>query len=108
MSRTLVITVWSYHLSTNSTDQSILVIGGGVSGRDLVIHLSKTANRVTFSQHKVPNETAEERKQRASWLSPNVILQDDVKRFTPTGTEFIDGSQQTFDIVFFTTGNGFL
>lgn len=102
-----MITVWPYHLSTNSTDQSILVIGGGVSGRDLVRQLSKTANRVTFSQHKIANETAKERT-RASWLSPNVILQDDVKRFTPTGAEFIDNSLQVFDVVIYATGSGFL
>lgn len=81
------------------------MIGGGPSGIDLVEHLSKTTNRLTFSQHIKPNETAEERKQRASLFSSKVTLQENVKRFTPTGAEFIDGSQQTFDVVFFATGN---
>lgn len=80
------------------------MVGGGPSGIDLVDHLSKTANRITFSQHKKPNETAEERKQRQSLFSSKVTLQDNVKRFTPTGAEFIDGSHQTFNVVFYATG----
>lgn len=80
------------------------MVGGGPSGIDIVDHLSKTVNRLTFSQHKRPNETAEERKQRQSLFSSKVTLQDNVKRFTPNGAEFIDGSEQAFDFVFFATG----
>lgn len=62
-------------------------------------HLGKTANKVTFSQHKVANETADEREKREKVLPSNTKLQDDVKRFTPTGVEFVDGKHQTFDVV---------
>lgn len=68
-------------------------------------HLGKTASNVTFSQHKIPNESREEREKRESILPSNTKLQDDVKRFTPTGVEFIDGSHQTFDVVIHATGN---
>lgn len=80
------------------------MIGAGPSGVDLVAHLSKTADRVTFSQHKRPNETAEEREKRTSLLPPGAMLQDNVKQFTSTGAEFIDGTHQTFSVVFFATG----
>lgn len=83
----------------------MLVIGAGPSGMDLVAHLSKTAERVTFSQHKRPNETKEERERRQSLLPPKTILQDNVKHFTETGAEFIDGTHQTFTVVFYATGN---
>lgn len=82
----------------------MLVIGAGPSGMDLVSHLSKTAERVTFSQHKRPNETKEERERRQSLLPTKATLQDNVKRFTETGAEFIDGTHQTFTVVFYATG----
>ncbi|XP_031629042.1 senecionine N-oxygenase-like [Contarinia nasturtii] len=87
--------------------KNILVIGGGTSGIDLVVQTSKVANRVTFSQHKIVNETEEARMERQSLFASNVILKDDVKRFTSTGAEFIDGSHETFDVVFFATGYNF-
>lgn len=81
------------------------MIGGGVSGRDLVNHLSKTASRVTFSQHKIPNETTEALKQRQRFYSSKVTLKENVKRFTPNGAEFIDDSRQSFDVVIYATGD---
>lgn len=83
----------------NQLDQDVLVIGGGSSGIDIVAHLGKTASNVTFSQHKVANETVEEREKREKILPSNTKLQDDVKRFTPNGVQFIDDSHQTFDVV---------
>lgn len=80
------------------------MIGGGPSGMDLVSHLSKTATRVTFSQHKRPHETAESLERRKSLLPPKVTLQENVKRFTRTGAEFIDGSHETFTVIFYATG----
>lgn len=82
----------------------MLVIGGGPSGMDIVTQLSKIANCITLSQHKRPNETKEERERRENRLPPGTVLQDNVKHFTPTGAEFIDGTHQTFSVVFFATG----
>lgn len=93
-------------LSLSSGD-SVLVIGAGPSGMDLVAHLSKTATRITFSQHKRPNETKEEREKRQSVLPSNAVLQDNVKTFTATGAEFIDGTHQTFSAVILATGYHF-
>lgn len=80
------------------------MIGAGPSGIDLIAQLSKVTNRITFSQHKRPNETKVDREKRESLLPPGTVLQDNVKRFTPTGAEFIDGTHQTFTVVFFATG----
>lgn len=91
----------------HSVDQSVLVVGGGSSGIDIVAHLGKTASDVTFSQHKVPDESKEEREKRESIIPSNTTLQDDVKRFTATGVEFIDGSHKAFDVVIFATGEYF-
>lgn len=82
----------------------MLVIGNGPSGMDIVAQLSKVVCRTTFSQFKRPNETKEEREKRQSLMPPKTTLQDDVKRFTPTGAEFIDGSHETFSVVIFATG----
>lgn len=82
----------------------MLVIGGGPSGVDLICHLSKTATRVIFSQHKRPGETRESFEQRQRLLPENVTLQENVKEFFSNGAEFIDGTRQTFEVVFFATG----
>lgn len=79
-------------------------MGSGASGLDMVYHLSKTATRITFSQNKRQNETKEERERRQRLLPSNVLLQDNVKRFTPTGAEFIDGSIHNFSVIIYATG----
>lgn len=81
------------------------MIGGGPSGIDLVSHLSKTASRITFSQHKRSDESKESFEKRQELLPENVTLQENVKRFFSNGAEFIDGSRQTFEVIFFATGN---
>lgn len=86
-------------------DESVLVIGAGPSGMDIVSQLSEVATRITFSQFKRPNETKEEREKRQSLMPPKTILQDDVKHFTSTGAEFIDGTNEKFSVVIFATGN---
>lgn len=78
----------------------MLVIGAGPSGVDIVDHLSKTAHRITLSQHKIRNNSEEAHK----LLLKNVEIQNDVKQFTANGVEFADGSQQSFDAVIYATG----
>lgn len=80
------------------------MIGGGPSGIDLVYHISKTACRITFSQHKRSDESKESFEKRQCLLPENVTLQENVKQFFRNGAEFIDGSRQTFEVVFFATG----
>ncbi len=87
--------------------KSVLVVGGGPSGIDLVLHLSRTASRITFSQHKRSGESKESFEQRQGLLPENVTLQENVKRLVTNGAEFIDGSIQTFEVIFFATGKNF-
>lgn len=83
----------------------MLIIGGGSSAIDLVEHLSKSVIRLTWSQHKHADERPEEYEHRKSLLPSNAILQEDVKRFTKTGAEFMDGTHETFSVVFYATGS---
>lgn len=80
-------------------------MGGGSSAKDLVEHLSKTAIRLTWSQHRPAGETPEEYEHRKSLLPSNATLQEDVKRFTKTGAEFMDGTHEMFSVVFYATGS---
>lgn len=74
---------------------------------DLVAAIAKTAKRVTSSQHKRPNETPEALEKRKSLAPANVTLRENVTRFTETGAEFIDGTHETFSIIFYGTGYNF-
>lgn len=96
-----------YRRSEDFADESILLIGAGPSGMDLAGQLSQVAERITFSQHKKPNETKEARADRERLMPPKTTLQDNVVRFTATGAEFIDGTHQTFSVVIFATGYDF-
>lgn len=79
------------------------MIGGGVSGKDIVERLSKTASRVTLSRRKRPIGIQLERLHEQLTYS-NITIQDIVVKFSSTGATFIDGSYQTFDAVILATG----
>lgn len=85
-------------------DENVLVIGGSVSGLDLVISLSNVVKSLTLSVKKRPNDTEELRKKRQQTLPAKTILKYNVQRFTADGAEFIDGTRQTFTAVIFATG----
>lgn len=89
------------------SDESVLVVGSGPSAMDLVAAISTSAKRVTSSQHKKPNETPEEFAKRKAMAPSNVTLQANVKRFTETGAEFLDGTHETFSIIVYGTGYNF-
>lgn len=93
-----------YRRAEDYTGESILIIGAGPSGMDLASQLSHVAERITFSQHKKPDETKEQRAHREQLMPPKTTLQDNVVRFTATGAEFLDGTHQTFSVVIFATG----
>lgn len=81
----------------------MLVIGKGPSGVDIAHHLSKTAHRITLSQHAMRNNSEEAKK----LLLPNVELRNVIKQFTSSGVEFTDGTLQSFDAVIYATGMRF-
>lgn len=85
--------------------ENVLIIGAGSSGLDLVIQLSKIAKQVTLSQKKPAHETKVERDKRENSLPPKTILRDNIKKFTPGGAVFVDGTEQKFTAVIYATGN---
>lgn len=78
-----------------------MVIGGGNSGRDIALQLSKTANRVTWSRRKSAGPTDEERK----IYGKNVTFKSDAKILTKNGAEFIDGTHQDYTVIIYATGS---
>lgn len=75
-------------------DKSVLIIGSGPSGIDLVYLISKFARTVIFSHHT----------HNSTYTFPsNVIRMGSVQKFTKNGATFIDGTEvQVTDIVFCT------
>lgn len=85
-----------YRSTSLFKDEKVLVIGAGPSGADLANEISKVAERVTLSHHlKEPPKT--------KFLS-NVDQRPDVASLTSEGAAFIDGSLQTYTIIFYCTG----
>lgn len=90
-----------FRKADNFRGQRVLIIGNGASGIDMVQLLAHTSQHTTFSVKKQSHEAFE--KLRDS-MPANCTLQDVVKRFTPTGAEFIDGVHDTFDTVIWAIG----
>lgn len=80
----------------------------GRSGVDLANHLSKVAKRVTVSRNKPDHETKEQYKMIRKKISSKTILKENVKHFTNDGAEFIDGTQDFFDVIIYATGDYFI
>lgn len=59
--------------------------------------LSQTANHVTWSRRATVTD----------FPYKNVTYKGEVKRFTKTGVEFADGSEETFTVIFYATGYNF-
>lgn len=63
---------------------------------DLANEISKMAVRVTLSHHlKTPPLTT---------FRDNVEMKPDVKCLTESGVEFVDGSHQSYSVIFYCTG----
>lgn len=76
--------------------EDVLVIGAGPSGMDLAFEISKYANRVTLSHHQNPPPK--------TVFPENVDMRPDVKSLTETGASFVDGTTQSYTVIFYCTG----
>lgn len=77
------------------TDKSVLIIGAGPSGIDLVYSISEFAKAVIFSHHS----------HNSIYTFPsNVIRMGSVRKFTKNGVTFTDGSEVKINVVIFCTG----
>lgn len=88
---------------TKLDEENVLVIGAGPSGIDLVMMLTNVAKHVSLSRKHSSNATENESEKQKNAL-PNVILKGRVKRFTPNGAEFTDGTYQNFSSIIYATG----
>lgn len=79
------------------TNESVLIIGAGPSGRDAVLDIQHVAENVTWSHHW-ENGTL------ISNLRENVTQKPDALKFTEDGVIFIDGSYQKFSVILYCTG----
>lgn len=70
-----------FSLSLLHADKTVLVIGSGPSGIDLVMAISQTAKKVLFSHHTHDGNHR---------FAPNVIKKGRIKEFTATGVRFAD------------------
>lgn len=78
------------------TDESVLVIGGGPSGVDLVCHISKMAKRVLFSHHLSEAPGTNHLK--------NVVQKPDLLYLKEDGACFTDHSLEKFQHIIYCTG----
>ncbi|XP_031629911.1 senecionine N-oxygenase-like isoform X1 [Contarinia nasturtii] len=92
-----------YRRAEDFRDENVLVIGSGNSGMDIVLQLSKTANRVTWSRRKPKEPTEEERRV----YGDTVTFKNDVERLISNGVEFMDGTHQNFTVIICATGYRF-
>lgn len=82
-------------------DETVLVIGAAeASDVDMAIQISRVAKRVTFTQ----NIYSHLRKELHQKHPEKVTIMHGVKRFTSDGTEFIDGTRQSFTVIIYATG----
>lgn len=78
-------------------DESVLIIGSGPSGIDLVQEIAKTAKNVAWS-------TRAQKKLNIK-LPSNVVEKPDVSELTPDGAIFTDESDDKFSIILHCTGH---
>lgn len=79
-------------------DETILIIGSGPSGRDILYEIAPKAKRVIFSHHRNLN---------GHNLPSNVTQVTDVKCFKENSVQFEDDAEEQISCVLFCTGNRF-
>lgn len=100
--------LYFFFFGKNTTGATVLVIGGGASGKDIALQLSKTAQHVTSVQRRRYYETESYRKQRQSVYGEKVTFKNNVVYFTPTGAKFDDRTHEDFTHVIYATGDFYL
>ncbi|XP_031629027.1 senecionine N-oxygenase-like isoform X2 [Contarinia nasturtii] len=92
-----------YRRAEHFRGADVLFVGNGKSAKDIVLQLSKSANRVTWSRRNPKEPTEEERKV----YGETVTFKNDVKLLTSNGTEFMDNTHQDFTAIIYATGYRF-
>lgn len=89
-----------YRDSKDFQDKSVLVVGAGPSGIDIAADVSKVASKVLWSHHMEKTFGAKVKIK----LPETALEKSDVKKFTATGAEFVDGTFEEFSTVIYATG----
>lgn len=84
----------AYRRPERFAGRSVLVIGAGASGFDLMRQIGQLAERIALSC----------RKPLPDGFMPSTLMRPDVERFTQTGVVFTDGSAEAFTDVIVCTG----
>lgn len=85
----------NYRQPEQVKNETVLIIGGGPSGKDIVLEAASTAKKIFFSTHRDIAKIT---------LAANVIPKTDVKRFDGLNVEFVDGSIEAISMILFCTG----
>lgn len=72
------------------------MIGAGPSGIDMTHDVSTTAKRVSLSHHSKEDITTK--------FAISVDQRPDVRCVTENGVEFIDGTTESYSVIFYCTG----
>lgn len=84
-----------YRRPNRYENESVLVVGGGPSGKDITYELATKAKRVILSTHRTVPSNA---------FPANVQLAGDVKSFSANSVHFENGDEEQIDSVLFCTG----
>lgn len=85
-----------YRKPETFTDKSVLVIGGGPSGMDIALDISKFSEKVILSHHV--------KEQIMTKFPSNITLKPDVIKINENKIIFDDGSTDNVNVILFSTG----
>lgn len=84
-----------YRRPEQYADKTVLVVGSGPSGRDIMYEIAPKAKSLLFSHHG---------KLKGHNLPVNVEECGDVESFNTNSIRFVDGTDRPIDCVLFCTG----
>lgn len=76
-------------------DETVLIVGAGPSGRDIVYEVATKAKRVIMSHHRNLGKSV---------LPSNVEQVGDIKRFKANSVQFVNDEEQPITCILFCTG----
>lgn len=88
----------NYRQPEQVKDETVLIIGGGPSGKDIALEAATSAKKILFSTHRDITKMT---------LAANVIPKADVKKINGLNVEFDDGSVEEISMILFCTGDFF-
>lgn len=85
----------NYRKPEQLTNETVLIIGGGPSGKDILFDAAGSAKKMFISTHRDFTKMT---------LPTNAALKPDIKRFDGCKVEFNDGTVEEVSMILFCTG----